>query len=149
VLAVLYLSFDWQHNVELMLAKASHFRVNSTWRHFLMSLVGCVQLLPLLWWSARGRLREPRVMLFVAWGAYAILLLVVVQAPYWLRHFEPALPVAFVLTGVGLGALEGRKRQVGVAFLAVLAAAGVAVTIWQVLSMAALPGWLAGFVRSP
>ena len=46
-----------------------------------MSLVGCVQLLPLLWWSARGRLREPRVVLFAAWGAYAILLLVVVQAP--------------------------------------------------------------------
>ena len=113
------------------------------------SLVGCLHWLPLLWWPARARLRDPRVALWAVWGVYVIALLVVVRAPYWPRHFLPALPSVFVLTGLGLDALQGRQRRLGASLLIVSALFGLAITLWQVHSMVALPGWLAGLVRSP
>ncbi|MBW2229556.1 MAG: hypothetical protein JRG92_03160 [Deltaproteobacteria bacterium] len=149
VLVLLTLQFGWLHNFELMLEKAGRFRVNSTLPIFLTSLVGCLHWLPLLWWPARARLRDPRVALWAVWGVYVIALLVVVRAPYWPRHFLPALPSVFVLTGLGLDALQGRRRRLGVSLLIVSALFGLAITLWQVHSMGALPGWLAGLVRSP
>jgi hypothetical protein len=149
VLVLLTLQFGWLHNFELMLEKAGRFRVNSTLPIFLTSLVGCLHWLPLLWWPARARLRDPRVALWAVWGVYVIALLVVVRAPYWPRHFLPALPSVFVLTGLGLDALQGRRRRLGVSLLIVSALFGLAITLWQVHSMVALPGWLAGLVRSP
>ena len=132
LLAALYLHFDWQHNVGLMLAKAQRFRLHSTPEFFLKSLAGCVQLVPLLWLRAVEKRREPSVALWPGWLAYGVLLLILARAPFWLRHFLPVLPAVFVLAAVGLDRMPGRERRLAYALLLVTAAANIGATAWQI-----------------
>jgi hypothetical protein len=147
-LAVLYGVFGWAHNVELMLAKAERFRINSTLPIFLQSLVGVVQMMPLLWLRAGAALRRPDLLIWIAWLLFNLGLLVSVRAPYWMRHFLPILPVVFVLMVAGLARLRGRERLIAGGVLGATIAFNLAVTIHQILDLRALPAALAGFVSS-
>jgi len=149
LLAGLYLGFDWFHNVELMLAKARRFRINSTPRMFAESLIGIAQLLPLLWLGARARLRSPAFRLWLAWLGFNLALIAAVRAPFWMRHFLPILPVLFVLTAAGLERLHGRRRSAALALLALLVVYNVSLTIYQIYHSGPLPPWLEGFISTP
>ena len=59
VLAIFYWQFDWWHNVDLMLAKARRFRIDSTLRDFVDSCLGVILLLPLLFFLRRSEFRRP------------------------------------------------------------------------------------------
>lgn len=155
VLATAHLYFDWWHNLDLMLAKARRFRLDSTAGDFAAACVGLIQLTPvvgLLAW--RGRERRARegaatTRLLAAWGLCATVLLVAVRAPFWLRHFLPVLPVPFLLAGRGLERLGGARRALGVALLVAPAISGVAVTLWQIGHLEPLPPWIAAVATIP
>lgn len=154
VLAVSYGWFGWSHNVELMLAKARRFRIDSTPGDFVASLLGVVQALPLLGLLARRpgspRLRsDSRIQLVVAWALYAVVLLIAVRAPFWLRHFLPVLPVAFWLAGRWLTDLRGAREVLAIGLVTGLACANVAITLWQIFRLESLPPWLAALTSVP
>lgn len=154
VLGALYVQLDWWHNVGLMMEKARRFRIESTPFDFAASCVGVVSLVPLL---AGLRRREgappfwadPRVRLLAGWGAFATALLVAVRAPFWLRHFLPVLPVVYWLGGMWIAELRGRARSAGIGLLLAVSLSGIAVSIWQVLHLEPLPGWISPFVTVP
>ncbi|MCH2186628.1 hypothetical protein MK280_12230, partial [Myxococcota bacterium] len=154
ILAILYWQFDWWHNVDLMLAKARRFRIDSTLRAFIDSCLGLILLLPLLFFfrptdSTRRRTLDPSLALLVAWVLYAVATLVAVRAPFWLRHFLPALPAIYWLAGAWVQRLGGRRRRVAAGILAAGAAIGVAVTLRQIAFLEPLPVWYAGIVAVP
>jgi hypothetical protein len=154
VLAALYVELDWWHNVGLMLEKARRFRLASTAGDLAAACLGIVQLLPLVALlrrreGARRLLHDPRVQLLGAWGVFAIGLLVVVRAPFWLRHFLPALPVVYWLAAAWIDDLRGRPRAIAALLLAGSAVFGVAVTVWQITHLEPLPAWIAPFVTVP
>ncbi len=127
----LYLAFDWFHNTELMLRKARLYRRFATWPNLGLSLLYVVQALPVLWCFVRlrrgggGALRRG-ALLFVGWMAFYVVMLVVVQAPYWPRHFLPLVPGAIGLAVLGCARLEGRQRGLALALLLLLAVIDVA-----------------------
>jgi hypothetical protein len=154
VLALLHVGFDWSHNLELMLAKARRFRIDSTPGDFFASLLGVVQLLPLLGLLARRPGMRPlwgdaSVRLVGAWALYAIAVLIAVRAPFWLRHFLPVLPVVYWLAGRWITDLQGVRRTLGVGLVVALATANVAITLWQILRLESLPPWLAATTSVP
>ncbi|HEM45824.1 MAG TPA: hypothetical protein ENO23_02150 [Alphaproteobacteria bacterium] len=155
VLVAAHVHFDWWHNLDLMLAKARRFRLDSTLGDFAAACVGVVQLAPwvglLAGWSGERRAREaaPSTRLLAAWGLYATVLLVAVRAPFWLRHFLPVLPVPFLLAGRGLDRLGGARRALGVALLVAPAIGGVVVTLWQIGHLEPLPPWIAAVAAVP
>jgi hypothetical protein len=149
LLAGLYLAFDWLHNVELMMAKAKRFRINSTPRMFAESLIGIVQLLPLLWLAAKERLRSPAVLLLLAWLGFNLALIVAVRAPFWMRHFLPILPVLFVLTAAGLERLRGGRRNLALGLLALLVVYNVSLTVYQIYHSGPLSPVLERFISTP
>jgi hypothetical protein len=149
LLAALYLTFDWFHNVELMLAQAKRFRINSTPRMFAEALIGIAQLLPLLWLAARARLRSPAILLWLAWLGFNLALIVAVRAPFWMRHFLPILPVLFVLTAAGLERLRGGRRNAALALLALLVVYNVSLNVYQIHHVGPLPPVLERFISTP
>ena len=149
LLAGLYLYFDWFHNVELMMAKAKRFRINSTPRMLAESLIGIVQLLPLLWLAARARLRSPAFLLWLAWLGFNLALIVAVRAPFWMRHFLPVLPVLFVLTAAGLERVRGGRRNAALALLALLVVYNVSLTVYQIYHSGPLSPVLERFISTP
>lgn len=149
LLAGLYLRFDWFHNVELMLAKAKRFRINSTPRMFAESLIGIAQLLPLFWLAAKARLRTPAFLLLLGWLAFNLALISVVRAPFWMRHFLPVLPVLFALTAAGLEGVRGARRNAALALLAFLVFYNVSLTVYQIHHSAPLSPMLERFISTP
>jgi hypothetical protein len=149
LLAGLYLYFDWFHNVELMLAKAKRFQIISRPRMFAESLIGIVQLLPLLWLAARARLRSPAFLLWLAWLGFNLAMIAAVRAPFWMRHFLPVLPVLFVLTAAGLERVRGGLRNAALALLALLVVYNVSLTVYQIYQSGPLPPALATFISTP
>jgi hypothetical protein len=149
LLAGLYLAFDWFHNVELMLAKAKRFRINSTPMMFAESLVGIAQLLPLLWLAARARLRSPAFLLWLAWLGFNLALITAVRAPFWMRHFLPVLPVLFVLTAAGLEGVREGRRNAAFALLALLVVYNVSLTVYQIYHSGPLSPVLERFISTP
>jgi hypothetical protein len=155
VLAAGYLTFDWWHNMDLLLAKARRFRLDSTAADFAAACAGVVQLTPaialLAWRRGRAPARDagPAVRLLAGFGLYAMALLVAVRAPFWLRHFLPLLPVPFLLAGRGLDRLDGRTRVVGALLLVAPAVAGVAITLWQIVHLEPLTGWIGAVATVP
>ena len=149
LLAGLHLYFDWFHNVELMVAKAKRFRIGSTPRLFAESLIGIVQLLPLLWLAARERLRSPAFVLWLTWLGFNLAMVVAVRAPFWMRHFLPVLPVLFVLTAAGLEKVRGGRRNAALALLALLVVYNVSMTVYQIHQSGPLPPALAAFISTP
>jgi hypothetical protein len=149
LLAGLYLAFDWFHNVDLMLAKARRFRINSTPRMFAESLVGIAQLLPLLWLAARARLRSPAFLLWLAWLGFNLALITAVRAPFWMRHFLPVLPVLFVLTAAGLEGVREGRRNAAFALLALLVVYNVSLTVYQIYHSGPLSPVLERFISTP
>jgi hypothetical protein len=149
LLAGLYLYFDWFHNVELMVAKAKRFRIGSTPRMFAESLIGIVQLLPLLWLAARARLRSPALVLWLTWFGFNVAMIVAVRAPFWMRHFLPVLPVLFVLTAAGLERVRGGRRNAALALLALLVVYNVSMTVYQIHQSGPLSPALAAFISTP
>jgi hypothetical protein len=149
LLAGLYIYFDWFHNVELMVAKARRFRIGSTPRMFAESLIGIVQLLPLVWVAARARLRSPDFVLWLTWLGFNLAMIAVVRAPFWMRHFLPVLPVFFVLTAAGLERMRGGRRNAALALLALLVVYNVSMTVYQIHESGPLPPALRGFISTP
>jgi hypothetical protein len=149
LLAGLYLYFDWFHNVELMVAKARRFRIGSTPRMFAESLIGIVQLLPLLWVAARARLRSPAFVLWLTWLGFNLAMIAAVRAPFWMRHFLPVLPVFFVLTAAGLERMRGGRRNAALALLALLLVYNVSMTVYQIHESGPLSPALRGFISTP
>ncbi len=154
VLSIFYWQFDWWHNVELMLAKARRFQIDSTLRDFIDSCLGVILALPLLLllWSPRSNRRwvlDPSIALLLAWVIYAVATLVAVRAPFWLRHFLPALPAVYWLAGAWIQGLSGRRRLAGAGVLAACAAIGMVVTLRQIAFLEPLPVWYAGIVAVP
>lgn len=149
LLAALYLTFDWFHNVELMVAKAKRFQIISRPRIFAQSLIGIVQLLPLFWLAARARLRSPAFLLWLAWLGFNLALIVAVRAPFWMRHFLPVLPVLFLLTAAGLERVRGGHRHATLALLALLVVYNVSVTVYQIYQSGPLSPALATFISTP
>jgi len=149
LLAGLYLYFDWFHNVESMLDKAQRFRVNSTAAYFFPSLVGVVQLLPILWLRAGKRLREPAALLVIAWSGFNLALLLAVRAPFWMRHFLPLLPAVAVLCGLGLERLRGRERSAALALLASTMVLNIVAIAYQIHTLGPLSPAIAGFISTP
>ena len=154
VLSIFYWQFDWWHNVDLMLAKARRFRIDSTLRDFVDSCLGVILLLPLLFFLRRSEFRrpwrlDPSIALLLAWVLYAVATLVAVRAPFWLRHFLPALPAVYWLAGAWIQGLSGRRRLAGAGVLAACAAIGMVVTLRQIAFLEPLPAWYAGIVTVP
>lgn len=154
VLGALHVGFDWSHNVELMLAKARRFRIDSTPGDFFASVLGVVQLLPLLGLLARRPGAPPLwgeagVRLAVTWALYAMGVLIAVRAPFWMRHFLPVLPVVYWLAGRWIGDLRGARRALGIGLVVGLACANVAITLWQIFRLESLPPWLAATTTVP
>jgi hypothetical protein len=147
-LALLYSVFGWAHNIELMLEKAERFRINSTLPIFMQSLVGVVQVIPLLWLRAGTALRRPDLLIWIAWLLFNLGLLVAVRAPYWMRHYLPILPVVFVLMVAGLARLRGRERLAAGGILGATIVFNLAITTHQIFDLRALPGAFAGFISS-
>jgi len=132
-----------------MFEKAARFRINATPGFFAESLIGVVQLLPILWWGARSRLREPEVALLVSWLVFNLLLLIIVQAPFWMRHFVPIVPSALLLAALGLDQLRGRARSAGIALLLVSALANVSISLAIIHTPGPLPAAVEGFIATP
>jgi len=149
LLAALYVSFGWLHNVELMFEKAARFRINAVLPIYLHSLTGLLQIQPLLWIRAGLRLREPTVALSLAWIGFCLLLLIVVQAPFWLRHFLPILPAAFILSGLALDRAHGRRRSILACLLAGMSLLNVAATVHLISTTGPIHVVLAGFISDP
>lgn len=154
LLAWLYQLFDWSHNVELMLAKARRFRIDSTPGDFLASVLGVVQAMPLLVLLSRRpdaprRRAEPAVRLLGVWALYAVGVLIAVRAPFWLRHFLPVLPVVYWLAGAWVADLRGTRRTIAISGIAAFAAANVAVTLWQIFHLESLPPVIAALTTVP
>lgn len=154
VLGALYVQLDWWHNVGLMMEKARRFRLASTAGDFAASCMGVVQALPLLALlrprhPGRPFWRDPRTRLLTAWVFFSAMLLVAVRAPFWLRHFVPTLPAIYWLAAMWIVRLEGRVRNVGLGLLTTGSVIGVVVTLWQVVHLEPLPGWIAPFVAMP
>jgi hypothetical protein len=132
VLATLFATFDWEHNVGLMLRKAAVFREDYAPGRFLASLAGTLQFFPLIWAAARRSLVDWRIGLLASWALWAVGLLVAAQAPFWMRHFLPVLPVIAALTAVALAGAPARLRS-GLVALALLACVGnIAAVIYQI-----------------
>ncbi len=154
VLAALYLQLDWWHNVGLMLEKARRFQLASTSVDFAASCAGVLLLLPLLGVLRRREgavaLRgDPRARLLAAWALFAVATLVAVRAPFWLRHFVPALPAVYWLAAMWIEDLRGRARLAAVGLLSGCAALGIGVTLWQIAHLEPLPAWLAPLLTAP
>ncbi len=155
LLGLLYTGFGWLDNIELMMAKAARFRMSSTAGRLFTAMAGTLQLWPLMWLplsrpapTDRGR-TAPVIALWAAWLVYAVALLVVVRAPFWLRHFLPALPAALVLAAAGIGRLgEGRRRWALLAAAGMMLANLVAVGV-QIFEFGPLDPRIADFISTP
>ena len=154
ILIGLYWQFDWWHNVDLMLAKARRFRLDSTLRDFVDSGMGVLLFLPLLWLVPRSRSvrpshGDPRAVLLWAWVIYVAVTLIAVRAPFWLRHFLPIVPAIYWLVGMRLDQLKSGSRRLGWAVVYSCALIGLVVTLWQIEHLEPFPPWLAGIVTVP
>ena len=154
ILLGLYWQFDWWHNLDLMLAKARRFRLDSTPRDFVDSGIGVLLFLPLLWLvprshSSRRSGGDPRVVFIWAWVIYVLATLILVRAPFWLRHFLPVVPAVYWLVGMRLDQLKGGSRRLGWAVVYSCALIGLGVTLWQIEHLEPFPPWLAGIVTVP
>lgn len=149
LLAGLYLHFDWLHNLELMFEKAKIYRPAHSLGYLGPSLVGVCQLLPLLWIRAWSEIRSRGLLLWLGWFGFVVLLLTAARAPFWMRHFLPALPAAGVLAAVGMERSSGAGRRAAYALVAASVAFNVLVTVHQVLLDGDLPSGWARYVSSP
>jgi hypothetical protein len=132
VLAALFATFGWAHNVGLMLRKAAVFREDYAPGRFVASLTGTLQLFPLTWAAAGRSLVDWRIGLLASWACWAVGLLVAAQAPFWMRHFLPLLPAVAGLSAVAIAGAPPRLRS-GLVALALLACAGnIAAVIHQI-----------------
>jgi hypothetical protein len=134
LLAALYAGFGWRHNVALMLAKAASFRSSNSASMFLSSLVGTLQLLPLLWPWRRSARADAWVRLWAAWLLFYLALLVAVRAPFWMRHFLPIVPAVLALAAAGWTRLAPDRRRAAALLLAGTAALNVAATGYLIFS---------------
>jgi hypothetical protein len=132
-----------------MFEKAARFRINATLPIYLQSLTGLLQIQPLLWIRAGLRLREPAVALSLAWIGFCLLLLIVVQAPFWLRHFLPMLPAVFILSGLALERASGRRRTLLAGLLVALSVLDLAATLHLISTSGPIDAVLAGFISDP
>lgn len=129
----LFTAFGWWSNARALLAAAERYRPWFTASHFGWSLVGTLQLLPLLWLRAGRRLWTPPGLVVLVWLAYYVGMLVAVRAPFWMRHFVPILPAAVLLAAIGLDATRGWLRTAAFGFVALVCLANVAAVVYLVL----------------
>jgi hypothetical protein len=148
ILALLFLSLGWSHNVSLMLDKAARYREAFTTSGFFGSLIGICQLLPLVWAFGWNRLRDPRVTLLIVWSLYAIAVLLVVRAPLWPRHFLPIVPGVMALLALGLQAIARRTRATAAAIGLGFCALNVAVALYQISFIEDIPRFR-DFISAP
>jgi hypothetical protein len=132
IVAALFLAFGWWDNFQAALKDAERFRPWYTLRDFSACLASLVQGLPLVWLVGWRRLGAPRARVLWLWAAYYLAVLAVVKAPFWMRHFLPALPAFAALTGLALEETRGRVRVAAVALVIFLAAANVSAVLWQI-----------------
>lgn len=140
--------FGWWGSIRSLTDLVGHFGTWNTTADFAASIAATVQLLPIVWFIGRRSLRRVDVGILAAWAGFYVGLLIMTQAPFWLRHFEPLLPPVAAMTALALDGTSGTSRRTSTLIVVVLAAANVlAVAYWvsTPTELGMTTGWLPVF----
>lgn len=138
-MAALYLAGGWIHNAELMMEKAAGFRDAFSWHHGWPAVVGVCQVIPVWWVGLRRTPKRRESWILSGWLGIYVVMLLVVRAPLWPRHFLPVLPSIVLLGALGLQQASGSVRRWSFVILGALASVNVAAALYVIWHTTHIP----------
>ncbi len=135
-----FVFFDWRHNFQLNLEKAEMYSKGATWAYFWRSAVVTFYLaipfaIALRWRD--GKTWE--VAAAAAWIGVYLVLLLLAKAPLYNRLFLPMLPALLVILAPAISRMLERRRILTFTSVAIWAAVGIVLMLWQIQIPAQLP----------